>query len=46
MTTVLNIVPINDLKEHIDTILCDCNPSLGIENMCCLVIHNAYDGRL
>jgi hypothetical protein len=46
MTKVLNVVPINDLIEHENTVMCDCDPKLLIENSACILIHNALDGRL
>ena len=42
----MNIIPINDLKEHIEDSTCECNPKAEIlENGDILIIHNSYDGR-
>ncbi len=42
---MINIVPVNDLKEHIKNSTCHCNPSIEFENGEMIVIHNSYDGR-
>ena len=43
---MVNILPINDLKEHEENTTCDCNPKVEIlENGEILVIHNSYDRR-
>jgi hypothetical protein len=42
---MINILPINDLKEHIEESTCECHPSLIIENGEMIFIHNSYDGR-
>jgi len=42
---IQHIIPIKDLKEHVD-VGCECNPRLDIlENGDILLIHNSYDGR-
>lgn len=38
----LHVVPINDLKEHVLTINCWCNPEEQEEGV---LVHNAADGR-
>ncbi len=42
---MINIVPVNDLKEHTEESTCDCNPELVIENGEMILVHNAYDNR-
>ena len=42
---MINILPINDLKEHIESSICECNPSVEFENGEMIIIHNSYDGR-
>ena len=42
---MINILPNNDLKEHIEDTTCECNPNLIFENGEMIVIHNSYDGR-
>lgn len=39
-----HVTPVNDLKPHIESVDCDCNPSI-IEGVVDTVVHNAYDGR-
>lgn len=43
---IWNILPMNDLKEHIEESICECGPSVEIlENGDMMIIHNSYDGR-
>lgn len=43
---IWNILPMNDLKEHIEESTCECGPSVEIlENGDMMIIHNSYDGR-
>ena len=42
---MINILPENDLKEHVESSICDCNPSVEFENGEMIIIHNSYDGR-
>ena len=42
---MINILPINDLKEHTENSTCECNPSVEFENGEMIAIHNSYDGR-
>lgn len=42
---MINIVPVNDLKEHTEDNYCECNPNVIFENEEMIVIHNSYDGR-
>lgn len=41
----LHIIPLNDLKEHEESSICECSPKLIIENGEMLFVHNAYDNR-
>lgn len=40
-----NILPTNDLKEHIEDSTCECHPRIIFENGEMIIIHNSYDGR-
>lgn len=40
-----NILPINDLKEHIEDSTCECKPKIIFENGEMIIVHNSYDGR-
>ncbi len=42
---MINIIPINDLKIHLEGSICNCNPQCIIENGELILIHNAYDKR-
>ena len=42
---MINILPVNDLKEHIESSICECNPRVEFENGEMIIIHNSYDGR-
>lgn len=42
---MINIIPLNDLKEHIEFPCCDCNPKIIVENGEEIIIHNSYDRR-
>lgn len=44
-SNMINIIPINDDKEHIEDTTCDCSPTISIESEEMIVIHNAYDNR-
>lgn len=42
---MINILPINDLKEHTENSTCECEPKVIIEDGEIIVIHNSYDRR-
>ena len=43
---MIHIIPINDIKDHIEESTCLCYPKVEvIENGEIMIIHNAYDGR-
>lgn len=42
---MINILPVNDLKEHTENSTCECRPVVEFSNGEMLVIHNSYDGR-
>ncbi len=43
MTT--HITPLNDLRPHIDSTACDCQPRVTWYEGDMIVIHNSWDGR-
>jgi hypothetical protein len=43
--TSIQIIPLNDTKEHDKTRWCECNPILETVNNILIVSHNAYDLR-
>ena len=42
---MINIIPLNDLKNHIEDTTCDCCPEVEFKNGEMIVIHNSFDGR-
>lgn len=43
---IIHIIPLNDLKDHIDSSTCECNPKSEIlDNGDIMIIHNSYDKR-
>lgn len=40
---IINVLPINDIRPHIESQYCLCKPIIEEEGL--LIIHNAYDGR-
>ena len=42
---MINITPINDLKEHTAESTCLCRPEVKFEDGEMIIIHNSYDGR-
>ena len=44
-TKMINILPVNDLKEHDEHTTCDCKPSVEVVNGVMIVTHNSYDKR-
>lgn len=49
MDQTVNILPLNDIKPHIESVHCHCNPSIDFINengvFTTLIIHNSFDGR-
>ena len=41
----IHILPMNDLKEHDESMACACRPEIKDEGNGYIIIHNAYDGR-
>ena len=42
----VNVVPVNDLKPHIDGPSCACGPRVEcLDNGNRIIVHNSYDGR-
>jgi hypothetical protein len=42
---MINVIPINDIEEHIEDTTCWCVPTIEESNGTIIVIHNAFDGR-
>lgn len=42
---MINVVPLNDIEEHVEDTTCWCVPTIEESNGEIIVIHNAFDGR-
>lgn len=43
---IWHILPLNDIKEHIEESICICNPEVEIiHNGDIMIVHNAFDNR-
>ena len=43
---ITNILPVNDIEDHIENSTCECCPTVEIlENGDLIIIHNSFDGR-
>lgn len=40
-----HILPINDIKEHEESTICECEPKIEFIQGEMLIIHNAFDQR-
>lgn len=40
-----NIVPVNDLEDHVEDSTCKCKPSVEFVNGNMIITHNSFDGR-
>lgn len=45
MSETFHVLPLNDLKPHVESDRCHCQPRIQREPNGEIVIHNAYDGR-
>ena len=45
LSDTYHVLPLNDLKPHVESERCACEPSVENLNGGRLVTHNAYDGR-
>lgn len=42
---MIEVTPIDDLKEHTSGSTCQCEPKIIWENGEMIVVHNSWDGR-
>lgn len=40
-----HVLPVKDLKEHIEETTCECHPKVVFESGNMIIVHNSYDGR-
>lgn len=45
MSQAVHVLPVNDLREHSESIACECRPRVEQYDSHSLVIHNSWDGR-
>ena len=45
MSETVRVLPVNDLKPHLESAACKCAPRVESAESGTVVIHNAYDGR-
>ena len=41
----IHVIPDNDIKKHIKSIICPCKPKIEKRLNADLIIHNSFDGR-
>ena len=39
------VLPVNDIKEHIESLKCECKPWTKKVNGFMIIVHNSYDMR-
>lgn len=45
VVVMINIIPINDSKEHTEDSTCECCPMIVEEGSEIIIVHNSFDGR-
>lgn len=40
-----HILPINDIKDHVEQSTCPCEPEVVVEGGDLIIVHNSWDGR-
>lgn len=45
MTATVHVLPVNDLREHIESEECWCRPRIEDEPNGQVIVHNSMDGR-
>jgi len=41
----IHVLPLEDIKDHIESDLCECNPKVIYIEGEKIIIHHSYDGR-
>jgi len=41
----VNVIPLGDLKPHIESADCECCPTVEVIGASLLIVHNSYDHR-
>jgi hypothetical protein len=42
---IWHILPINDIKDHVEDSTCPCEPVVLVEGGDLIIVHNSWDGR-
>jgi len=45
MNNDINVLPVGDIKSHIEDATCSCNPRVEIVGANLLIVHRAWDNR-
>lgn len=45
ISNTIHVLPLDDLKPHIESAACKCEPRVEDREAGTLVVHNAWDGR-
>ena len=45
MSDIYHVLPLNDLKPHVESERCRCQPTVEVVNGGRLIVHHSYDGR-
>lgn len=41
----LHVIPLDDLIEHQESLMCACEPTICLDSGHTMIIHNSFDGR-
>ena len=42
---VFHVLPVSDLREHVESLSCWCSPDLELESHGAIITHHSMDGR-
>lgn len=45
MSETIHVIPLDDLKEHVESEDCECHPTVKYVPGGMLIAHNSFDGR-
>jgi len=45
MNNDINVLPVGDIKSHIEDATCPCNPRIEVIRANLLIVHHAWDNR-
>lgn len=41
----VHVLPVDDLKEHVESVDCPCQPYVEVIGASLLIVHHSWDGR-